>query len=358
MSSPIPTIDLSADSPTRQAELIRQALNTVGFFVVVNSGSLKAGEVDEMFKDMKDLFSNPKEIKESFPADKIGSGYIKPLAQSLGPYRRDYREAFQYGRQSSKWKQPLPPPFIDDSSALIRMKSFYKACHETSERLLELFALALDMPFEHFRKCHSFGLNTAISMLHYPTLSEEERERVRETDIRAGEHKDWGTLTLLFQEPNGKPGLQIYLPTSYAPPGLVPISTTNSSEYATPGTENESWAWYAAPVPPPGGFLVNVGLAMELWSGGTYKATLHRVVFPEEETEDRWSIAYFVQPDDEVVIQPVMGAGKVDESVPPITSGELFGSKLRESMERTAALAKQRQEMDRQSIPTPRAIVA
>jgi isopenicillin N synthase-like dioxygenase len=46
---------------------------------------------------------------------------------------------------------------------------------------------------------------------------------------------------------------------------------------------------------------------MELWSGGAYKATLHRVVFPTpkdgtiEDLEGRYSIAYFVQPDDEVV---------------------------------------------------------
>ena len=44
---------------------------------------------------------------------------------------------------------------------------------------------------------------------------------------------------------------------------------------------------------------------MELWSGGAYKATLHRVVFPAPPKEDglkgRYSVTYFVQPDDDVV---------------------------------------------------------
>lgn len=33
-----------------------------------------------------------------------------------------------------------------------------------------------------------------------------------EVDIRAGAHKDWGSVTLLFQEENGKPGLEIFAP--------------------------------------------------------------------------------------------------------------------------------------------------
>ena len=51
---------------------------------------------------------------------------------------------------------------------------------------------------------------------------------------------------------------------------------------------------------------------MELWSGGAYKATLHRVIFPQSQSQsqsdsrherlaDRYTFAYFVQPDDQVV---------------------------------------------------------
>jgi isopenicillin N synthase-like dioxygenase len=50
---------------------------------------------------------------------------------------------------------------------------------------------------------------------------------------------------------------------------------------------------------------------MELWSGETYRATLHRVVFPSSTSidgaapaRDRFSIAYFVQADDDVVKKP------------------------------------------------------
>jgi hypothetical protein len=108
-------------------------------------------------------------------------------------------------------------------------------------------------------------------------------------------------IDIVFQQPRGQPGLQVFLPLSSLPSDTQSPDRTNNSEYPTSG----QWGWFDAPVPPPGGFLVNVGLAMELWSGGIYKATLHRVIFPKpiegEEMKDRYTFAYFVQPDDDVV---------------------------------------------------------
>ena len=39
----------------------------------------------------------------------------------------------------------MPPPFEAKSGAEGELKAFYRTCHETSERLLELFAMALDV---------------------------------------------------------------------------------------------------------------------------------------------------------------------------------------------------------------------
>ena len=139
-------------------------------------------------------------------------------------------------------------------------------------------------------------------------------------------------LSTVFQKPGGQPGLQVYLPTSTVP--TPPVDLAHKSEYAYEG----SWGWYDAPIPPLGGFLVNVGLAMELWSAAAYKATLHRVIFPppkDGRLDGRYSITYFVQPDDEVVIRQVMGGKEVGEGV---TSKELFGGKLKESFDRIKAM--------------------
>ncbi|WVQ76752.1 hypothetical protein IAR50_006426 [Cryptococcus sp. DSM 104548] len=338
MSSIIPTIDLARDSPARQAELIKLALGSVGFFRVINAGPLRE-DVDKMFEYSESFFSLPMETKEKYLAGRSGSGYTKLMSQALGEGKRDHKETFSYGKYCANTTQQMPPPFQDSipegQEAYQTIKRFYKDCHEVSELLMELFALALELDREHFRQSHSFGLNTAMSLIHYPALDEAEAKALSTIDIRAGEHKDWGTMTLLFQQPRGEPGLQVHLPSYLIHP--------DDSE-ASP----DSYEWYPAPIPPAhqdehAGFLVNVGLGMELWSNGAYKATMHRVVFPGEEVgsesvegevRDRHTIGFFVQPDDDVAFHPILPGGKVDTSTKAITSGELFDMKLQESMER------------------------
>ena len=121
-------------------------------------------------------------------------------------------------------------------------------------------------------------------------------------DIRAGAHSDYGkllsmssvnsqhlteaagSLTLLFQRA-GQPGLEVLSPTeSWSPVPVYP-----------PGTESDAF--------PP--ILVNMGDLMQFWTAGVLKSTVHRVVFPLGVSEDRYSIAYFCHPLDEVKIEAV-----------------------------------------------------
>lgn len=90
-------------------------------------------------------------------------------------------------------------------------------------------------------------------------------------DIRAGAHSDYGSITLLFQRAS-QPGLEILTPScSWSPVSVYP-----------PGTENDSF--------PP--ILVNIGDLMHFWTNGLLKSTVHRVVFPEGKSQDRYSVGY------------------------------------------------------------------
>ena len=74
-----------------------------------------------------------------------------------------------------------------------------------------------------------------------------------------------------------------------------------------PGTEDDE----APPI------LVNIADLLAYWTGGLLKSTVHRVIFPKEEEkggerngvksggEDRYSIAYFLHPMDEVRLEAV-----------------------------------------------------
>ena len=52
---------------------------------------------------------------------------------------------FQYGRNAAKRAQPLPPPWKGNTRAAKGLSEFHRNLHHISERLLELFALALDV---------------------------------------------------------------------------------------------------------------------------------------------------------------------------------------------------------------------
>jgi len=89
---------------------------------------------------------------------------------------------------------------------------------------------------------------------------------------------------LLFQRA-GQPGLEI----------LTPNSTWEPVPVYPPGT-------HADPFPP---ILVNIGDLMHFWTNGLFRSTIHRVVFPEAESEDRYSIAFFCHPLDHIEIEEV-----------------------------------------------------
>ena len=105
-----------------------------------------------------------------------------------------------------------------------------------------------------------------------------------------GEHSDYGTITLLFQDQLG--GLEV---------------------------KDVDGNWVSAE-PIPGTILVNVGDLLESLSGGKFPATRHRVTIPEVEFRRRnlrQSLPFFVHPDDAVVCEPLDGA---DPRYPAVTA--------------------------------------
>lgn len=125
---------------------------------------------------------------------------------------------------------------------------------------------------------------TILRLLYYPHIAANAFSYDASTDIRAGAHSDYGTLTLLFQRPK-QPGLEILTPASAWSP--VPVFP--------PGTETDSF--------PP--ILVNIGDLLSYWTNGLLKSTVHRVVFPNGGGDDRYSIAYFCHPVDNATLVPV-----------------------------------------------------
>lgn len=101
-----------------------------------------------------------------------------------------------------------------------------------------------------------------LKLLHYPPHTSNDARQ-----FGAGAHTDFGTLTILLQQP-GKPGLQVY----YAP---------TDEWLAVPAVEDV--------------FVINMGDLVQKWTGGEYSSTLHRVINASD--EDRYSVPCFYHGD-------------------------------------------------------------
>lgn len=140
-----------------------------------------------------------------------------------------------------KPQQPMPRPLQQHVDTIV---AFQLQCHQLCQRILRHFAIALDIEHDWFISRHDQSKGpsgTVFRSLYYP-LVESFEEGV---DIRAGAHSDYGSITLLFQQP-GQPGLEIKTPSgSWA---AVPVDPRDD------GAEGDD-APNGRPLP----ILVNIG---------------------------------------------------------------------------------------------------
>jgi isopenicillin N synthase-like dioxygenase len=193
--------------------------------------------------------------------------------------------------QNGKAQQPLPPPLAENEA---RVNAFINQCRLLCVRIMELFAIGLEIDekeggkgwFTPYHDPSKGPSGSVFRTLYYPSLPASPSYD-SETDIRAGAHSDYGTITLLFQRP-GQPGLEILA--------------------SRRGDENEEWL--SVPINPSQEketpILVNVGDLLEYWTNGVLKSAVHRVIFPKDGVgEDRYSMAYFCHPIDEARLEAV-----------------------------------------------------
>ncbi|EDO40749.1 predicted protein [Nematostella vectensis] len=166
----------------------------------------------------------------------------------------DLKEAFNVpvlNNTKVKWPNDEAPGFES------KVGELYNQCIKLTFRVLHAVSLGMDLKDKNWLlDCHKgigkHGNATTMRILYYPPITNN--NLVKPGQVRCGEHSDYGTITLLFQD-----------------------------EF-----------------------------------GGLEK---HRVLVPEEELKRRRarrSIAFFVHPDDDVMVECLDGSNKY----PAVTGGE------------------------------------
>ncbi|OCH85893.1 Clavaminate synthase-like protein [Obba rivulosa] len=273
-------IDLAkAKSPEGRAELavqVHDAMITQGFFYVVNHG-LTPVQNARMF-DIADVpFSQvPEDEKKSLVADirEAGSyqGYKLRQFWHIDSGVRDQIEHYNLLRDVHKKQHPKAlVPLLPEIEAFARFNHF-----EILHPLLRLFALGLELPEETFVDCHNFDASgeTFVRFMKYFPRSEDEEVKTKNVWLKG--HTDWASVTILWSQPVA--ALQILSPDG-------------------------KWRWIRHIE---NAIVINAGDAMEFFSGGLYKATIHRVVQPpaDQRGYTRLSLFYFAMPDDDVKLVP------------------------------------------------------
>jgi len=193
----------------------------------------------------------------------------------------DLKESIEIGRENEPG-HPNMWPTGDEEAVNFKniMMEFFDLCKDLHVDVMRAIAVGMGLSQSYFDSYTDVGDNT-LRLLHYPATPKSVFQS-NKLQVRAGEHTDYGTLTLLFQDDRG--GLQVKDPKGN----------------------------YIDATPIPGTVVVNAGDLLARWSNDTIKSTLHRVVEPPkkpdgEEYPARYSIAYFANPNFDCLIEAIPG---------------------------------------------------
>ncbi len=320
----IPVIDIaefgSSDKVDRQiCQQVELGATTVGFMVIENHGV-----PDSVIKDCWDagrrFFDLPLGARmtavPSIEGQPYGYSALKSesLAASLDiETPPDLKESFSMGPSHSSLRtsnetdelfQTAGNSWPDDGAEFrAALEAYYVALNDLGSRMMRIFAVALGEAPDYFEGSFSAPVS-ALRILNYPAT--EASELHAHGYLRAGEHTDYGSLTILLQD-DSTGGLQIKI----------------------------DGVWCDIPAIP-GTFVINIGDMLSRWTNSKWISTLHRVVVPSEQKDRpkrRQSIAFFHQPnwDAEVSCIPNCLAEGEEPKYAPVLAGPHLASKYKKS---------------------------
>ncbi|KAJ5874806.1 uncharacterized protein N7529_003236 [Penicillium soppii] len=315
------TLDLSQfEQPGGKHQLAKQlfeAIQKIGFFYIVNFG-LSQEDVDRQFSIGKELFKLPIEEKLKYRAELEKGGYngYKPMGlREISPGVFDKTEIYNIPKFIPELELPQPD-IVNNNRPII--ESFARHIHdEVVRKLLVLFAIILELPEDYFLKVHRYDKKSDCHLRYMKYHRRTDEENEKSSGIWSKGHTDFGSLTLLFRQPVA--ALQVRTP------------------------EGE-WKWVK---PCAGSITVNLADSLQFLTNGFLKSSIHRVVAPppDQRDVDRLGVLYFVRPEDDLELRPVVSDvlhrlgydQTTDNSAVGITAGEWVKARVAKGVDKGLA---------------------
>jgi isopenicillin N synthase-like dioxygenase len=305
---------------TAAAQSILHGFQNAGFIYLTNH-SIPLQTVSHTFSASASFFARPQAQKDvlGWTTPEANRGYVAHGREKVSVLTSkedvakekaaapDLKESFEIGREGAEGLPNNWPDAKGDEEARKfkeTMLQFHDLCKGLHIEVMRAIAVGMGLDEGYFDSYTDLGDNT-LRLLHYPPAPKAVFKS-NKLQVRAGEHTDYGSITLLFQDERG--GLQVKTPN---------------------GT-------FIDATPIPGTVVVNAGDLLARWSNDTIKSTLHRVVEPPAPEEGdihpaRYSMAYFCNPNFDKTIEAIdgtWGGDKGEKKYKPINSGDYLVMRL------------------------------
>ncbi len=271
----VPSVDLSdftSEDSERKEKFIKEigkAFEEIGF-VALSGHFLSEALVEDLYSEIKQFFSLPQAIKDSYEIEGIGGqrGYTSfGKEHAKGRKEGDLKEFWHFGQYvednpslEAEYPANVTVKELPQFNAI--GKETYKMLEKTAKYVLRALAIHLELEETYFDEYIKNG-NSILRPIHYPPIKAEPKNAVR-----AAAHGDINLITLLMGA-HGR-GLQVM---------------------------NHKGEWVDA-IARPDQLMINVGDMLSRLTNNKLKSTIHRVINPPKELwgTSRYSIPFFMHP--------------------------------------------------------------
>jgi len=245
---------------------------------------------------MEEFFLLPTDVKKlntySGVTENLGYNWLEEerLTPTMpGDLKESYNWVSPDRMQEKYWPREFGKPRFKPQAQKIE-----RIARLLSYEFLYKFEEMFNIPRGKFVEQHLQG-NSTMRMIKYPVWDGE----IKEGQLRANEHTDYGTQTLLWRF-DDCPGLQLF--------------------------DNKKDEWADVPIVE-NSIVLNIADMFARWSNDILKSTPHRVVNVDMD-RTRYSMPYFVDPGRDVIIKNLTTQ---PDKYPPISAYEYLKWRLAQS---------------------------